>query len=624
MPTLNLGKVIGPTGLTGQTGPATQLSVASTSTGGAGSDASVTISGTAPNQSLAFTIPRGPQGIQGLTGSSGATALLTGYVSSPGTVAATDTVIQAVGKLNGNDELKAPIASLYPYIGGKLLTYLDEEAAIADPLISAGDIYRKTAGGVDYVNADNVPSLDLRFATDKTLTARRGPTPTFTRGSGATYIGSDGLIHGIDTSTTSNSIGTGSRTFTLAATLGQDQFWRVGDAVEASNGSNIMVGTVTSYTPSTQSLVCNMTTASGTGTFTSWRIGYRGPRFDHDPVTLASRGLLIEEGRTNLFGSTNFNDWAAGRVTRTAITGIGLTNQATTLTISEAGSTYIARNATLTTGVAHAISLRVKAGTVASFSFGELIDGKYSRSFNLSTNQWAASGGAPEFTNYTVTPNIDGWFLVSAIYTPTGATGVKTIAFLLGNPVVGQTVSFDTPQIEAGSFATSYIPTTTAPLTRSADVCGITGGDFSGFYNQSEGTLFAGVTPQSVAQSAVVVGVNTTTYIDAHFIYKSDPTANAAGLRWIGVSFPPVNIIPSTLNAANAFAKIAYAYKSGSFALAYNNILAGTSSTTFPSINPTAMRIGSRDDGLAINGHISEVKYFKKRLPNAKLQSLTV
>ncbi|MFA6376378.1 MAG: tail fiber domain-containing protein [Candidatus Paceibacterota bacterium] len=37
--------------------------------------------------------------------------LITGYVSGSGTVAATDTILQAINKLNGNSELKAPIAS---------------------------------------------------------------------------------------------------------------------------------------------------------------------------------------------------------------------------------------------------------------------------------------------------------------------------------------------------------------------------------------------------------------------------------------------------------------------------------------------------------------------------------
>lgn len=38
--------------------------------------------------------------------------LLTGYTSGAGTVAATDTILQAIQKLNGNDALKLPIASL--------------------------------------------------------------------------------------------------------------------------------------------------------------------------------------------------------------------------------------------------------------------------------------------------------------------------------------------------------------------------------------------------------------------------------------------------------------------------------------------------------------------------------
>jgi hypothetical protein len=178
-------------------------------------------------------------------------------------------------------------------------------------------------------------------------------------------------------------------------------------------------------------------------------------------------------------------------------------------------------------------------------------------------------------------------------------------------------------QSELGSFPTSYIPTTTGSVVRSADVCSITGDAFSRFYNQPEGTLFAGVTPQSVAQTGVVLGVNTTTFNNSHFICKGNSAFSASGLRWIGQSYEPLITIPSTLDAANAFAKIAYAYKSGSLAMAYNNILAGTSAITFTSINPTAMRIGARDDGLSINGHISEVKYFKKRLPDAKIQALT-
>jgi hypothetical protein len=639
-----------PRGNTGATGPATQLSVASTTTGAAGSNASVTISGDAPNQSLAFTIPTGPQGPQGPTGSSGATAQLTGYVSSPGTVAATDTVIQAVGKLNGNDELKAPIASLYPYIGGKLLTYTDEEAAIADPLISAGDIYRKTAGGVDYVNPDNVPSLDLRFAADKTLTARRGPTPTFTRGSGATYIGSDGLIHGVDTSTTSNTIGTGSRTFTLAATAGQDQFWRTGDAVEASNGANIMAGTVTSYNATTQSLVCNMTTASGSGTFTSWRIGYRGPRFDHNTTSpFACRGLLIEEGRTNaLQHSANFKNTTSSNYWEN-ITG-------TTVTVDQTTSPDGGVNADLLTTSTTAFDCftrrsGVYAAASTQHTYSIFVKRGPSNYRYVGFYVGAGTGGTGQFPYFdfdnptivqlpTITygtinstrvdPYPNGWYRISITFT-TGATTPSTFAGVFISSSTGAAQSTNPAgndcyiwgiQSELGSFATSYIPTTTTPLNRSADVCSITGADFTSFYNQSEGTFLLKATSlmaTATTGNRTFVSFTDGGYINQQGLYKAANTNNLGFPIGVGIG-PTIG----TLTAGSPFA-VSGAMQVANNAAAFNGAAAvavtGSAATGIS-------KLEFRDPTAAASGHptmhISQFRYYKKRLPNAKLQALTV
>ncbi len=604
--------VTGDKGDTGQTGPATQLSVSGTTTGAAGSEASVIISGTAPNQSLAFTIPQGIQGIQGIqgpTGSSGATAVLTGYVSGAGTVLATDTVIQAVGKLNGNDELKAPIASLYPYIGGKLLTYLDEEAAIADPLISAGDIYRKTAGGVDYVNPDNVPSLDLRFAADKTLTARRGPTPTFTRGSGATYIGSDGLIHGVDTSTTSNSISVASKTFVLDATAGQDQLWRTGDAVEASNGSNIMTGTVTSYNATTQSLVCNMTTASGTGTYTSWRIGYRGPRFDHDPVTLACRGLLIEEGRTNLAPqSQNFasGSWDGDATTKTSGLGGGLDGSPTVGQFSRGSIT--------------GFSINYPRNTSVNFSSG----------VTYTVSAWLALGsGSPtvKFSYYN-----GGWITSSALALTTTLTRYTWTVTAAGTPSlgVGLEISASTPygvkiwgfQIEAGSFATSYIPTTTGTLARSADVCSITGANFTSFYTQSEGALFAQTQKTSTNSNAFIISVS-----DNSFNNEIDLRYNSVSQVASLMNVSNVNqLVGLQANITSGSAvKQSIAYKLNDCAYAANGASPiSDTSALIPTVDRlTIGNVAVAGQAFYLNGTIAAIRYYKKRLPNAKLQALT-
>ena len=77
--------IVGPTG---PAGPSTVLTVASTTTGAAGTDAEVTVSGTSPNQALSFVIPQGiqgDQGIQGIQGEIGPANTLTVGTTTTGT-----------------------------------------------------------------------------------------------------------------------------------------------------------------------------------------------------------------------------------------------------------------------------------------------------------------------------------------------------------------------------------------------------------------------------------------------------------------------------------------------------------------------------------------------------------
>jgi hypothetical protein len=74
---------VGATGSTGATGPANSLAIGAVSTGAAGSNASATITGTAPSQTLDLTIPRGDKGDTGDTGATGpANSLAIGTVST--------------------------------------------------------------------------------------------------------------------------------------------------------------------------------------------------------------------------------------------------------------------------------------------------------------------------------------------------------------------------------------------------------------------------------------------------------------------------------------------------------------------------------------------------------------
>jgi len=88
--------------LIGPAGPANTLTVSGTTTGAAGSSAAVSISGTSPTQSLAFTIPRGDTGATGATGATGSAATVaagtttTGAAGSSATVANSGTTSAAV------------------------------------------------------------------------------------------------------------------------------------------------------------------------------------------------------------------------------------------------------------------------------------------------------------------------------------------------------------------------------------------------------------------------------------------------------------------------------------------------------------------------------------------------
>lgn len=129
---------------------------------------------------------------------------------------------------------------------------------------------------------------------------------THTRGTGATRTNPAGLIVGVDFSSTSVTIGTGAKTFTFTADANVNRDWPVGSVVRVVDqvSANTMEGTVTTYTPSTQELVLDIASVTGSGTFTNWRIGSLEVRRDAD-------GVLREPLRSNEVFPSEVNSAAA-------------------------------------------------------------------------------------------------------------------------------------------------------------------------------------------------------------------------------------------------------------------------------------------------------------------------
>jgi hypothetical protein len=178
-------------------------------------------------------------------------------------------------------------------------------------------------------------------------------------------------------------------------------------------------------------------------------------------------------------------------------------------------------------------------------------------------------------------------------------------------------------QAEAGAFPTSYIPTTTAAAARSADVCSITGDAFTGFYNPSEGTVMVIVTAAKGYGSLLqyMYGISAASGSDLLAGYRE----SSKDIR-VATLIAGVNQTPS-LNGGNladaSSSKIAIASQQGNFAISQNGSINTTSTGLMPSVD--RLFIGNRvGSDRAWNGHIAAIRYFKKRLSDAKLQTITV
>jgi hypothetical protein len=365
-------------------------------------------------------------------------------------------------------------------------------------------------------------------------------------------------------------------------------------------------------------LVCNMTSIGGSGTFTSWRIGYRGPRFDHTSSGVC-RGLLIEESRANLYEQSEvFNDVFWTR-TRSSITANATTAPDGTLTADKfvedttASNTHTVQSTVTPSATAHTLSVFAKKG---ERTWIVLRLGGANTFFNLDDGTIAAgSVNSPTITNFgngwyrcTVTSSAgtQGQFWLATNSTTTSYTGDGTSGLFLWGA-----------QLEVGSFATSYIPTTTSSLTRSADVCSYT--DVSSFYNPEAGTLVGDLilyTPSPL---------NTTEFFrfgagNNRIQLGVTNTANE-GIRPFIISggTTTYNSTQGT-TVAGTSRKVALTFATNDAISCLNGTL-GTQDTsvTMPvSISTAAIGAG------ALTGNIAAIRYYRKRLPNAKLQAITV
>lgn len=358
------------------------------------------------------------------------------------------------------------------------------------------------------------------------------------------------------------------------------------------------------------------------------------PRFDFDPITGACKGLLIEEQRTNLLTySEQFDNAAWNKLNSTVISSTVAapdgTPTADKLVETNANGVHqFAQPASIVSGTVYASTVYAKAAERTEIIIGVGTDVSaafvYGR-FNLQTGVASSFLGSP---SATMTPLGNGWYRCSMLWTANvtataTAFGIQVLDGSGNNSYTGDGVSglfIWGAQLEAGAFPTSYIKTGAAQVTRAADVATMTGANFSSWYRQDEGSFVcagdsANVGTESSSAVAAFKDSNNYQRIQIGGTY-SDITAVSGGVTQVdttGIAF-----------AQGSAVTTAMAYKSNDYAQSSNGGAVETDASATLPVGIDTLNIGATTSGSnVLNGHISRLAYYPKRLTNTELQALT-
>ena len=375
-------------------------------------------------------------------------------------------------------------------------------------------------------------------------------------------------------------------------------------------------------------------TSSLTTYYPTTTAAYYAPRFDYDPSTLQPRGLLIEEQRTNnALQSQDFasGDWTKSNSSITSNTEIAPdgTLTADVLTGNGTLNAHGVQNTGVVSFIAapHTLSVFAKAGTnnfIQLRFFGVL--GASFANFDLVNGVVGTSGNGGSGSIQSVG---NGWYRCAMTAT-TSASASGGFNFLLVTSASAAGAESNTlstsvyiwgAQLEAGAFATSYIPTTTTALTRNADAASMTGTNFSSWYNQSEGTLL--VTTQYASGPATAftriatISDNTTNNFS---IFRYLPGVNAS-VQTAGSIVANLGNITTFTNGQTI--KLALATKANDFEFVANgSSIATDTSGAMPTVD--RLYIGANALGTAqLNSTISRISYYPVRLASSTMQALT-
>jgi len=345
------------------------------------------------------------------------------------------------------------------------------------------------------------------------------------------------------------------------------------------------------------------------------------PRFDYDPATLQPKGILIEEQRVNLFTySEDFTNaaWVVNGspvITANQVTAPDGTMTADTMAVSGSSNGFgVYRNV-------------VSSGTYTSSIYFKLMSGSFSLRLGLTSNFSVINCSTLAITNTgtgvgSVSAAGNGWYRFVSVGTISALSASEL--YNIGSNT--GTLAIWGAQLEAGSFATSYIPTVASQVTRAADSCLITAPLFAPWYNQSEGTFVATLDTSVFLASSLVTVYSVLSANDQTSDNSMDMYAYS---NFMGFTVRTGGVLQADASgggspANNAVIKIASAYALNNIASSINGAAPATdSSATIPTANQFSVGMRNTGGRSPINGHIRSIQYYPFRASNNQLQALT-
>jgi len=363
------------------------------------------------------------------------------------------------------------------------------------------------------------------------------------------------------------------------------------------------------------------------------------PRLDY-PIGGGCPALLVEPAATNGIRNNSMVGAVVG-LPGTLPTGGGWSTilRGLTQTIvgagTENGIAYIDIRFSGTATSTNIVEIRYESNTQIVASSGQvwtnsiylkkIADPNPPNDYQLSIYERDSGGGFLAFGFLTIVPTTTIQRFTQT-RTLSGATTARVQPFLFFNVTNGSTYDFTVrvgyPQMELGSVATSVIPTTTAAVTRSADVISDT--TAGALIGQTEGTIYAEVDVRTFANTGVLATISDGTASNLLTIYKFTDSKIYFD-RTSATQSASTTAGSSATYAAPTILKIAIGYKSGETRMYINGVAATAEQTaTFTFGTLTKVNIGSsRFDGTFFNDRIRAAALYPTRLTDTQLALLT-